>query len=151
MVIVLRYFKSKAQFPFLSGLTRTAPRYTRFRHGDCLVIQKKEGDSVMLILQRKIGQEIVIPTRQACVRVLDIGVNKVSLGVSAPLEVPVHRKETWNRIQAQATESQKHTTERIRVLIADPNQYLLVQNCNYLESCGFEVSTATRSEERRVG
>jgi carbon storage regulator CsrA len=101
----------------------------------------------MLVLERKIGQEIVVPTCQVTVKVLEIEGSKVSFGVSAPADVPVHREEIWNRIHNQISPSGEQSSIRARVLLADPNQYLLAQYRSYLEHCGFEVATAVNGLE----
>ena len=48
----------------------------------------------MLVLSRKIGEEIVIG-RVTCVRILRVSGNRVILAVEAPNTVPVDRKEIW--------------------------------------------------------
>ena len=62
----------------------------------------------MLVLNRKIGEEIIIDLRGKLVRliVIEIRGGIVRLGIQAPAEVPVHRKEVWNVIQA-ANQEQK--------------------------------------------
>lgn len=36
-----------------------------------------------------------------CITVIDIQGDKVRIGISAPLDVPVHREEVWLRIQEE--------------------------------------------------
>ena len=48
----------------------------------------------MLVLSRKIGEEIVIG-RVTCVRILRMSGNRVFLAVEAPDTVSVDRKEIW--------------------------------------------------------
>ena len=52
----------------------------------------------MLVLTRKVGQEVVIGTN---VRVVVVGIRhgKARLGFTAPVEVPIHREEVYKRIQ----------------------------------------------------
>jgi carbon storage regulator len=52
----------------------------------------------MLVLSRKIGEQIVVGDN---VRVMVVGVRggKVRLGVIAPPEVPVHRAEVYRQIE----------------------------------------------------
>lgn len=52
----------------------------------------------MLVLSRKIGQQIVLPSCRATITVVRIVGNKVQLGIQAPLETSVHRQEIWDRI-----------------------------------------------------
>lgn len=52
----------------------------------------------MLVLTRKVGEEIVLPNRGVTVGVVGINGKHVRLGITAPLETSVHRKEVWQRI-----------------------------------------------------
>ena len=52
----------------------------------------------MLILSRKIGETIVIDGR-IHVTVMRVEGEVVKLGIAAPTEVPVHRKEVYEEIQ----------------------------------------------------
>ena len=52
----------------------------------------------MLILSRKIGESIVIDGR-IHVTVMRLEGEVVKLGITAPIEVPVHRKEVYEEIQ----------------------------------------------------
>ncbi len=54
----------------------------------------------MLVLSRKKGESIVIDER-IVVTVVDLRNGKVRLGVEAPKEVPVHRKELHDKINSQ--------------------------------------------------
>lgn len=53
----------------------------------------------MLVLTRKVGEEIVLPNRGVTVGVVGINGKHVWLGITAPLETSVHRKEVWQRIR----------------------------------------------------
>jgi carbon storage regulator len=50
----------------------------------------------MLVLSRRVGEEIVI-AGNVRVTVVSVEGGKVRLGVSAPTSVPVHRKEVLDR------------------------------------------------------
>ena len=52
----------------------------------------------MLVLSRKIGEQIVIG-RGVTVVVLEVNGQRVRLGIVAPDEVPIHREEVFQRIQ----------------------------------------------------
>jgi carbon storage regulator len=52
----------------------------------------------MLILSRKSGESIVIDG-QIVVKVVRVEGDVVKLGIEAPSEVPVHRKEVYEEIQ----------------------------------------------------
>jgi carbon storage regulator len=51
----------------------------------------------MLVLSRKKNESIVINDR-VTVTIVEIRGEKVRLGIAAPREVPVHRKEVWDAI-----------------------------------------------------
>ena len=52
----------------------------------------------MLVLSRKIGQQIVLPELGINVVVIAIHRNRVQIGVEAPVSLPVHRAEVWRRM-----------------------------------------------------
>ena len=54
----------------------------------------------MLILARKICEKIVI-SDEIIVTILAVKGNQVRLGIDAPIEIPVHRYEIFQRIQAE--------------------------------------------------
>ena len=54
----------------------------------------------MLILSRKLGEQIVIADN-IVVTVLEISGGKVRLGIEAPREIPVNRKEVHELIQRE--------------------------------------------------
>ncbi len=53
----------------------------------------------MLVLSRKRGEQIVVPSCGVTVTVLSIQGAKVRLGVAAPDETSVYREELWVRIR----------------------------------------------------
>lgn len=57
----------------------------------------------MLVLSRKIEEEINIG-ETITVKVLEIRGDKVRLGITAPIEVPVHRKEIYDIIKDKEQE-----------------------------------------------
>lgn len=54
----------------------------------------------MLVLSRKIGEEIVLPANDVSIAVLAVNGNRVRLGITAPPSTVVHRAEVWQRILA---------------------------------------------------
>lgn len=52
------------------------------------------------MLSRKVGEEIIIG-EDIRIYVADIRSDKVRIGVTAPFDMPVHRKEVWEAIQAE--------------------------------------------------
>ena len=54
----------------------------------------------MLILTRKVGEVIMIG-EDIVVKVLGVRSGQVKIGVEAPRDLPVHRQEIFDRIQAE--------------------------------------------------
>lgn len=72
----------------------------------------------MLILTRKPEQSIMIGD-DVEVKVLDIHDNKVRLGISAPKDVVVHRREVYQEIRRENVEaSAPHTLEGLSGVFA---------------------------------
>ncbi len=57
----------------------------------------------MLILSRKVGEQIVIGDNVVVI-VTDILRGRVKLGIVAPVDVPVHRREVYDAIQRENRE-----------------------------------------------
>ena len=56
----------------------------------------------MLVLSRRKNESIVI-NDDVEITVTEIRGNKVRLGINAPADIPVHRKEIYEQIRLQAT------------------------------------------------
>jgi carbon storage regulator len=54
----------------------------------------------MLVLSRKKGEEIIIG-KDVVITVVDIQEDRVRIGISAPKEVPVHRREVFEAIRLE--------------------------------------------------
>jgi len=52
--------------------------------------------TAMLVLSRKVGEEIMVGDCR--ITVIELQANRVRLGVEAPRDVPVHRKEVYDEI-----------------------------------------------------
>jgi carbon storage regulator len=59
--------------------------------GSSINVRSKEG-SDMLVLSRKLGEKIFI-NDNICITVVDIDRGKIRLGIEAPREIPIFRKE----------------------------------------------------------
>ena len=57
----------------------------------------------MLILTRRAGESIMVGD-EVTVTVLGINGNQIRIGIDAPREITVHRKEVYERIQAEPEE-----------------------------------------------
>jgi len=60
----------------------------------------------MLVLSRKVGEEIVVGD-DVRIRLLAIHGNQVRLGISAPVNVPIHRSEVYCRIQSESQPTER--------------------------------------------
>ncbi len=96
----------------------------------------------MLMLTRKVGEQIVVPQCQLTVSILGIVGKRVRLGISAPPEVVVHRQEVQERIAAEANPIDQDVLRSAHVLLADHDRLLLSAYGQHLTSCGARVSTA---------
>lgn len=52
----------------------------------------------MLVLSRKVGEQIILPESGILISVLAVHGRRVRLGVEAPPSTTVHRAEVWQRI-----------------------------------------------------
>jgi carbon storage regulator len=55
----------------------------------------------MLILSRRADESIIIGDREITIQVLGIKGGQVSLGITAPRDMKVHREEVFLRIEAE--------------------------------------------------
>jgi carbon storage regulator len=68
----------------------------------------------MLVLSRKAGQKIIIAGNIE-VTIVELGNDRVRIGVNAPAEIPVHRQEVFERLErerAQQLPPTQRWTER---------------------------------------
>jgi carbon storage regulator CsrA len=101
----------------------------------------------MLVLTRKVGEKISVPQCQLTVTVLEIASSRVRLGVSAPPGVAVHREEIEKRIATKASVAPGGTLMAARILIADPDRFLLESYSRHLRERGVSVATASTGLE----
>ncbi|GIW82744.1 MAG: hypothetical protein KatS3mg105_4551 [Gemmatales bacterium] len=52
----------------------------------------------MLVLSRKYGEEVVLPDQGIVFTILEVRGDKVRVGITAPTNIPVYRREVWTRI-----------------------------------------------------
>jgi carbon storage regulator len=101
----------------------------------------------MLVLTRKIGEQVVVPQCQLTVTVLEVTSGRVRLGISAPANLVVHRSEVCDRIRAEEASEGKGDLMEVRILIADRDEYLTAEYREYLERQGAVVATAAGGVE----
>jgi carbon storage regulator len=61
----------------------------------------------MLVLSRKIGEQIVLPESNTSITVLSVNGKRVRLGIQAPSNTTVHRAEVWQRILGEMPPAQQ--------------------------------------------
>jgi carbon storage regulator len=55
----------------------------------------------MLVLSRRIGEQIIMPEQEVVVTVVAIHGNRVRIGITAPSGVPVYREELYRSISSE--------------------------------------------------
>ena len=68
----------------------------------------------MLVLSRKKNESVVVNDNITIV-VVEIRGDKVRLGIEAPKDVPVHRKEIFDAIQQSAPQSEREKSRGLPV------------------------------------
>jgi carbon storage regulator CsrA len=101
----------------------------------------------MLVLSRKVKEEVVVPQCQLTVTVLEISSSRVRLGISAPAGVVVHRREVWQRNPAGAVFEIGEAIMSVRLLIADSDAFLAESYREHLCQHGAIVATASTGLE----
>ena len=61
----------------------------------------------MLVLSRKIGQSVIVNDNIE-LQIVDIRRDTVRLGIQAPKDVSVHRKEVWDIIDAREKDNESN-------------------------------------------
>jgi len=66
----------------------------------------------MLVLSRFEDEQVIIGTEEdidnnIVITIVDVRGGKVRLGISAPPNIPIHRKEVWLAIQKEKAEEEK--------------------------------------------
>lgn len=69
----------------------------------------------MLILSRKIGESIIIDDRIE-VKVLEITDGKIKIGIEAPKDVTIHRKEVYDEIKEENKKASDISLESFKKL-----------------------------------
>ncbi|MEI0531132.1 MULTISPECIES: carbon storage regulator CsrA [Brachyspira] len=69
----------------------------------------------MLVLSRKINQSIVIGDNIE-IMLVDIRGDQIKLGINAPRDVKIFRKEVYEEIESQNLEASKANPEQLNIL-----------------------------------
>ena len=64
----------------------------------------------MLVLSRKVREQICLPGLDVVVTVLEVRGGKVRLGITAPDEIVVVREELWRRLQQDSASAVRSRT-----------------------------------------
>lgn len=75
----------------------------------------------MLVLSRKRDESIMISDNIEIV-IVDIRGDKVRLGITAPKEIPVHRKEIYNAIQREKKEKEEQAKKQTQEMTEKKTQ-----------------------------
>jgi carbon storage regulator CsrA len=108
----------------------------------------------MLVLNRKEGEQIVVPECNLTMSILGIFGRRVRIGISAPAHLIVRRGELTHEdcdLPCECVEAAAAALEdplkSVRVLIADTDEYLMETYRERLGRDGFDVVTATGGVE----
>ena len=97
----------------------------------------------MLVLTRRIGEEIVISSLDVSVAVQSVQGRSVRLAISASPEISIHREGVWSRINQQPQPALDDLPmEGVRILLADADASLATSYVAYLSQVGYQVTTA---------
>jgi carbon storage regulator len=96
----------------------------------------------MLVLSRRVGEQFVVPQCQLTVTVLEATAGRVRLGITAPADVVVHRREVCEQIHRQGAIDAGKTVESLRILVADRDEFLVAAYREHLSRLGATVATA---------
>lgn len=69
----------------------------------------------MLVLSRRVGESIVVPSLGITITVVQVDGNRTRLGIQAPPEVAVHREEVQRRIEGRPSRRWLPCGQRERV------------------------------------
>jgi carbon storage regulator len=73
----------------------------------------------MLVLSRQRDESIMVGDNVQ-ITIVDIRGDKVRLGIVAPAEIPVHRKEVYDAIQRENRKAAEVSTEDVPVVASPP-------------------------------
>ena len=51
----------------------------------------------MLVLTRKLGEEIILPDQGVTIRLTEVGGDRARIGITAPDHIRILRRELWSR------------------------------------------------------
>jgi carbon storage regulator CsrA len=99
----------------------------------------------MLVLSRKVGEQVVVPQCELTVTILEASPGRVRLGITAPASIAVHRSEVCGRCSTETSECIRETLRSIRILIADSDVFLMASYREQLGAQGATVATAANA------
>ena len=101
----------------------------------------------MLLLSRRVGEEVFVPPCQLTVRVLDITGGRIQLGFSALAGVPILRQEILAQNLRDVDGEKGDRFMAVRVLLTDPDEFSATTYADCLRQRGAIVTTASTGLE----
>lgn len=92
----------------------------------------------MLVLSRKVGEVITIGN-SVKITVVSYDRGIVRLGIEAPKNIPVHRKEVYDKIIELNKQSARTQIEELKRLIGDPQLHLDKNKKDPLFGASFKI------------
>lgn len=101
----------------------------------------------MLVLSRRVGEQVFVPTCQLTIRVLDLTGGRVRLGFLAPAGVSIVRQEILPQCASDADVERGDRCMAVRILLADPDEFVAAAYADCLRQRGAIVATASTGLE----
>jgi len=100
----------------------------------------------MLVLARKIGQQVVLPGCGMTISILDVGKSQVRLGIAAPSDIQIFRKEVWDRICQQDKYTGANVARKVCALGLVDNQQSTAGLVDFPSNIGHGPASSILSE-----
>jgi carbon storage regulator CsrA len=99
----------------------------------------------MLVLTRKLNEDIVVPQFGITITPLQVKGDKVRLGIAAPLDVDVYRREVWDKMQKEGEREERAAADPMagkRILVVEDNPDCRWGLETLLKMLGYQVESA---------
>jgi len=101
----------------------------------------------VLVLSRRVGEQVFVPACQLTIQVLDIAGGRARLGFSAPASVAIVRQEVLPHHVSDADVEGGDRILAARILLADPDEFVAAAYAECLRQRGATVATASTGLE----